>query len=82
MRLEAYDCVYAIAGALKAAIAAGKTVDANTSASEMCEILKAQLTGGYQYTGAVTGTGTVQWTNDGFVNKEALVQVLKEATAN
>ena len=76
----AYDCVYAIAGALKAAIAAGEKVNAKTSASDMCEILKAQFNGGYTLTNAVTGTGTVQWTTDGFVNKEALVQVLKEAS--
>ena len=73
---SAYDCIYAIVGALKAAIVAGKTVDANTSASDMCEILKAQFNGGYTYTGAVTGTGSVQWTSDGFVNKEALVEPL------
>ena len=78
---SAYDCVYAIAGALKAAIEAGEEVTAETSASDMCEILKKQLNGGYTYTGAVTGTGTVQWTTDGFVNKDALVHVLKEATA-
>ena len=76
---SAYDCVYAIFGALKKAVEAGKTVDASTSASDMCEILKEQLNGGYEYTGAVTGTGTVKWTADGFVNKEALVHVLKEA---
>ena len=78
---SAYDCVYAIVGALKAAIEAGEKVTAKTSASDMCEILKAQLTGGYTFTGAVTGTGTVQWTADGFVNKDALVHVLKEASA-
>ena len=78
---SAYDCVYAIVGALKAAIAAGKEVDADTSASDMCEILKEQLNGGYTYTGAVTGEGTVKWTADGFVNKDALVHVLKEANA-
>ena len=78
---SAYDCVYAIVGALKAAIAAGEKVNAKTSASDMCEILKAQLTGGYTFTGAVTGTGSVQWTADGFVNKDALVHVLKEASA-
>ena len=78
---SAYDCVYAIVGALKAAIAEGKEVTAKTSASDMCEILKAQFNGGYTYTGAVTGTGTVKWTSDGFVNKEALVHVLKEANA-
>ena len=73
---SAYDCVYAIFGALKAAIEAGEEVDANTSASDMCEILKAQFNGGYEYKNAVTGTGTVKWTADGFVNKEALVEPL------
>ena len=78
---SAYDCVYAIFGALKKAVEEGKTVDASTSASDMCEILKAQLNGGYEYTGAVTGTGTVKWTAEGFVNKEALVHVIKEANS-
>ena len=72
----AYDCVYAIFGALKAAIEAGKEIDADTSASDMCEALKAQFNGGYTLTNAVTGTGTVKWTSDGFVNKEALVEAL------
>ena len=73
---SAYDCVYAIYNALKAAIAGGADVDAKTSASDMCEILKAQFNGGFEYTGAVTGKGTVKWTSDGFVNKEALVEPL------
>ena len=42
----------------------------------MCEALKAQFNGGYTLTNAVTGTGTVKWTSDGFVNKEALVEAL------
>ena len=78
---SAYDCVYAIFGALKAAKDAGKTVNADTSASDMCEILKAHLNGGYTYTGAVTGPGTVQWTAEGFVNKEALVYELSKGAA-
>ena len=77
---SAYDCIYAIVGALEAAIKAGKTVDASTSAADMCKILKEQIDGGYTYSGAVTGTGEVKWTTDGFVNKEALVHVLKEAS--
>ena len=73
---SAYDCVYAIVGALKAS---GEEIDGSTSASDICDILKAQLNGGYEYTGAVTGTGSVKWTAEGFVNKDALVHVLKEA---
>ncbi len=73
----AYDCVYAIVGALQAAIDAGEKVNAKTSASDMCEILKAQFNGGYTLTNAVTGkTGSVKWTSEGFVNKEALVEEL------
>ena len=73
---SAYDCIYAIFGALKAS---GEEITASTSASDICEILKAQLGGGYKYENAVTGTGTVQWTADGFVNKEALVYTIKAA---
>ena len=73
----AYDCVYAIVGALKAAIDAGEKVTAKTSASDMCDILKAQFNGGYTLTNAVTGkTGSVKWTSDGFVNKEAICEEL------
>ena len=73
----AYDCVYAIVGALEAAIAAGEEVDAKTTASEMCEILKAQFNGGYTLTNAVTGkTGSVKWTSDGFVDKQAICEEL------
>jgi len=73
----AYDCVYAIVGALKAAIEAGEKVTAKTSAADMCEILKAQFNGGYTLTNAVTGkTGSVKWTSDGFVDKQAICEEL------
>ncbi len=71
---SAYDCVYAIFNALKAS---GEDINASTSASDICNILTAQLNGGFEYTGAVTGTGTVKWTADGFVNKDALAVSLK-----
>ena len=75
---SAYDCVYAIYGALKAAIAEGKDVDAKTSASEMCEILKAQFNGGYTYANGNTGD-SIKWEASGYVNKEAIQYVIKEA---
>ena len=73
----AYDCVYAIYNALKAAKAAGKTVDASTSASDMCEILKEQFNGSFTYSG-VTGDN-IKWESTGYVNKGAVAYVIKEA---
>ena len=76
---SAYDCVYAIYGALDAAIKAGKTVDADTSVSEMCTILQEQFNGGYKFSG-VTGTD-VTWQSSGYVSKKAKYIVIKEANA-
>ena len=77
---SAYDCVYAIFGALKKAAAEGASVNAETTASQMCEILKAQFNGDYVYTGSVTGTGTVSWGADGFVQKGAVPYVIHEGS--
>ena len=75
---SAYDCVYAIYGAMKHAIESGKEIPANISASALCEILKAEFTGGvYKFSG-VTGTD-VTWTTAGLVQKSALKYVVKEA---
>ena len=84
---SAYDCIYAIYGALKAAKDAGKTFDASTSASDFCNILKAQFAGDFEFNGVTgkaeaNGKSVISWTNDGFVNKEAEKQVVKEKTAN
>ena len=76
---SAYDCIYALAGALNAAIDAGKTVDASTTAEEMCAILQEQFNGGYKFSG-VTGTD-VTWASTGYVNKTAQYIVIKEANA-
>ena len=76
---SAYDCIYALAGALNAAIDAGKTVDASTTAEEMCTILQGQFNGGYKFTG-VTGTD-VTWQANGYVAKTAKYIVIKEANA-
>jgi len=75
----AYDCVYAIYNALKAAKAAGKTVDGATTASDMCEMLKEQFNGGFTYSG-VTGDN-IKWESTGYVNKKAVAYVIKEANS-
>ena len=77
---SAYDCVYAIYGAMKAAIDAGEEINVTISASDLADILKEQFNGGYIYKNGVTGE-TVKWDADGFVNKEAVYYVIKEADA-
>ena len=74
---SAYDCVYAIYFAMQAAIDAGETVDVTISASDLCEILKAQFQGGFSYSG-VTGDN-ITWDENGFVAKGAVKYTLKEA---
>ncbi|MBR2650712.1 MAG: ABC transporter substrate-binding protein [Clostridia bacterium] len=70
----AYDCVYAIYGAMKNA---GDKVSVTMSASELCEVLKAEFNGGYTFSG-VTGTD-IKWQADGTVNKAAIAYVVKDA---
>ena len=74
---SAYDCVYAIFGAMKAAQEAGKEIPVTISASDLCEILKDQFQGGYTFSG-VTGD-SVTWDKDGYVNKSAIKYTIKEA---
>ncbi len=75
---SAYDCVYAIYGAMKKAIDEGKDISVTISASDLCEILKEQFEGGYTYTGGVTGD-SISWESNGYVNKGAIKYVIKEA---
>ena len=75
---SAYDCVYAIYGAMKKAVEGGKEISATISASELCDILKEQFEGGYTYVGGVTGD-SISWESTGFVNKGAIKYVIKEA---
>ena len=72
----AYDCVYAIYGAMKAAKDAGKKFDVTTSASDMCDILKEQFKS-YEMKDAVTGA-SIKWEANGYVNKAAERFVIKE----
>ena len=73
---SAYDCVYAIYGAMKKAIDEGEKIPVTISASDLCDILKNQFSGGYTLTGAVTGE-TIKWDATGYVNKEAIQYVIK-----
>ena len=74
---SAYDCVYAIYNAMKAAKDAGEKIDVTISASDLCEILKAQFTGDFSYSG-VTGNN-IKWEDNGYVAKEAVKYTLKAA---
>ena len=75
----AYDCVYALYSAMDAAVKAGKEINAKTSASDLCEILKAKFNGGFTYSG---NTGdNIKWQSNGFVDKTAVAFVIKEANA-
>lgn len=74
---SAYDCVYAIYNAMKAAVESGKEIPVTISASDLCDILKAQFTGGFTYSGA-TGEN-IAWQSNGYVDKSAIKYVIKEA---
>ena len=76
---SAYDCVYAIYNAMKAAVDAGEKIDVTISASDLCEILKAQFTGDFSYSG-VTGSN-IKWEDNGYVTKEAVKYTLKTANS-
>ena len=75
---SAYDCVYAIYGAMKAAIDGGKEIPVTISASDLCEILKEQFNGGYTLAEGVTGKN-IKWESTGYVNKGAIQYVIKDA---
>ena len=83
----AYDCVYAIYEALKVAVENGKDVDADTSASDMCEILKEVFNSDtFEFRG-ITGKcdgnekSHISWSEDGTVVKEAIKYIVKEKNA-
>lgn len=76
---SAYDSVYAIYNAMKAAIDAGKKIDVTISASDLCDILKEQFTGDFSYSG-VTGTD-ITWEENGYVSKVAIKYTLKTANS-
>ena len=75
---SAYDCVYAIYNAMKEAIDEGKDIPVTISASDLCDILKDKFANGFTYTNGVTGE-SITWDANGYVNKEAIQYVIKEA---
>ena len=75
---SAYDCVYALYGAMKELIAEGKDVTPKTSASDLCEMLKAKFNGGFTFAEGATGKN-ITWHESGKVNKVATKYTLKEA---
>ena len=75
---SAYDCVYALYGAMKELIDEGKTVTPETSASDLCEMLKAKFNGGFTFAEGATGKN-ISWHETGKVNKVATKYTLKEA---
>ena len=77
---SAYDCVYAIYGAMKKAMDEGKDIPVTISASDLCDILKEQFEGGYTVKDAVTGA-EITWEKSGYVNKSAIQYVIKEANS-
>ncbi len=76
---SAYDCVYAIYNAMKAAIDGGKEIPVTISASDLCDILMEQFKGDFTFSG-VTGTN-ITWEDNGYVSKEAVKYTLKEANS-
>ena len=73
---SAYDCVYALYGAMKKAMDEGTKIPVTISASDLCEILKAQFNGGYTLENAVTGE-SISWESNGYVNKIAIQYNMK-----
>ena len=73
---SAYDCVYALYGAMKKAMDEGTKIPVTISASDLCEILKAQFNGGYTLENAVTGE-SISWESTGYVNKIAIQYFMK-----
>ena len=75
---SAYDSIYALVGAMEKAISEGTEIPVTISASDLCEILKAQFNGGYTFANGATGD-SIKWETSGYVNKEAIQYVIKEA---
>ena len=75
---SAYDCIYALYGAMKKAMDEGAKIDVTIGASDLCEILKAQFSGGYTFLNGATGA-EIKWESTGYVNKAAIQYIIKEA---
>jgi hypothetical protein len=57
---------------------AGEKITVTTSASDMCDILKAQFEGGFTYANGATGN-SISWKANGYVEKTAIQYVIKDA---
>ncbi len=73
---SAYDCVYAIYGAMKELVEEGKEITPETSASDLCDMLKDKFVNGYSLAEGATGTD-IKWNQDGTVDKGAVKYNLK-----
>jgi branched-chain amino acid transport system substrate-binding protein len=82
----AYDCVYAIWEAMKVAIANGNEITDETSASDLCEMLKTVFNSEDFVFHGITGKcdgdkkSDISWSADGTVQKEAIKYIVKEKT--
>ena len=83
----AYDCVYAIFEAMKFAKANGSKIEANISASDLCEILKSTFNNDEFVFRGITGKcegnekSYISWNDNGTVEKEAIKYIVKEKNA-
>ena len=66
---------------MKKAIDAGTDIPVTISASDLCKILSNEFKNGFTLENAVTGTN-ITWTADGYVNKQAIKYVIKEANSS
>ena len=69
---DGYDCIYAIYNMLK-----DEDVDSKTSASDICDILKAKITGADFKFDGLTGEG-MTWDNTGAVTKSPKGMIIKD----
>ena len=76
---SAYDCVYALYGAMKELSEEGKEVTPAISASDLCELLKAKFNDDFTFAEGATGSN-ISWQENGKVDKIATKYTLKEAT--
>lgn len=74
---SAYDCIYAIFGAMKEIKESGKDIPVTISAEELYVLMKDHFTADFSYSG-VTGTD-ITWEDNGYVSKAAIKFILKAA---
>ncbi len=75
---SAYDCVYALYGAMRELADEGNVITPSISASDLCELLKGKFAGDYTLAEGATGSN-ITWYENGKVNKIATKYTLKEA---